>query len=102
MVLDKRNTIREFSAFTGRTPEESTKILNQVMEFVAMVIKKHYTINLQKFAVLGVKIRRGGKKGINPSTGEPFLSEDKWVPYFRFSHFIEETIRYDKIDEESL
>lgn len=100
MVLDKRNTIREFAAFTGRTPEDSTKIINQVMEFIAMVITKHYTINLQKFAEIGVKIRKGGKKGINPGTGQPFVSEDKWVPYFRFSHFISEKVRYDSVEEE--
>lgn len=100
--MDKKDTIRAFAHFSGRTIEDSTRIINDLIDFITRCIEEHRTIGIAGFMTMGVQMRKGGKILPFEKNGVQVVSKDKLVPYVRFSDNVKNLIKDDVIPPELL
>lgn len=93
----KQNIIDNVSANTGLTKVEVDAVLNDSFKEIITTLSKNEKIELRGFGTFRVK-HRMPKKARNPATGDPVYLPERYVPVFKPSKLMKNTVNDKLID----
>lgn len=89
--MNKSELITSTAALTGLSRKDTERILNTALECIAQALTERDKVQLSGFGCFEVKYREP-RVGRNPHTKEPVEIPATWVPVFKASKALRDTV----------
>ena len=93
----KQNMIDNIANSTGLTKVEVEAVINESFIEIINALSKNENIELRGFGSFSVK-HRMPKKARNPRTGDPIFLPERYVPVFKPSKLMKDTVNKKLIE----